>query len=153
MGVWFNSNWYTENGMSQVFLSEPQARFLSTYPSILFRYSCLEEESLGAVATSFSTRKVPPLCIYELQRWGFPRGERSFPRALQLYQSRFIVCSGYGGEAVGSAVEIEVAERKCRDGVACFLHQHLAPKFAPAFIKREEGCSVQQRTGCGSKTP
>lgn len=92
------------------------------------------------------------MCMYELQqRRGFPRRERSLPRALQLYQSRFIVRRGYGGEAVGSAIEIEVAERDCRDGVTCFLHQHLAPKFSPAFIKRKGGCSVQQRTSCASK--
>ena len=58
---------------------------------------------------------------------------------------------GYGGEAVGSAVEFKVAERECRDGVACFLHQHTALKFSPAFIKCEGGYSVQQRTGCASK--
>ena len=80
--------------------------------------------------------------MYELQRWGSPRGERSFPCALQLYESRFIMRGCYGGEAVGSAVKIEVAERECRDGVACFLHQHLASNVSPAFTKREGGCSV-----------
>ena len=49
------------------------------------------------------------MCMYELQRRSLPRRERGLPRALQLYQSRFLMRGGYGGEAVGSAVESEVA--------------------------------------------
>ena len=55
--------------------------------------------------------------LFYLQKWRLPCWKAAFPSALQLDQDRFLVRCSYRSKCMGSAIEVQVTQRKCRDGI------------------------------------
>lgn len=82
----------------------------SVIPSCHITHRCSDTNNIVSPTRSPGVR---------LQRRGFPCWERSFPRALQLDQSHFVVRGSYRSKSMRAAVELKVAKWKGRNGIPC----------------------------------